>query len=137
MLTGVERIAFTSHADARGALVAIENNRDLPYAIQRIYYIYGAAGDAVRGKHAHKDLKQTLVCVAGSCDILLDNGHEREIVRLDRPDVGIYIHGLIWREMMHFSPDCVLLALVDRPYDPQDYIHDYNEFRSLVEEEKP
>ena len=136
MIKGVEWINFTTHGDERGSLIAIENNKDIPFPIRRIYYIYGSLYDAVRGKHAHKDLNQILICVSGSCDILLDNGEEREVAHLDAKDKGIYIYGFIWREMMHFSPDCVLLALVDKPYDPKDYVFDYDLMLQMMESEK-
>lgn len=125
MIQGVRELCLSCHADARGKLVAIEGRKDLPFDIRRIYYIYGTSPDAVRGRHAHRDLNQVLLCVSGSCEILLDNGSERQVVRLDSPDRGLYLYGFIWREMRNFSPDCVLLALVDRPYDPADYVYDY------------
>mgnify|MGYP003302756254 CR=1 FL=1 len=135
MISGVQWITFTAHGDSRGSLIAIENNKDIPFPIRRIYYIYGSSYDAVRGKHAHKDLNQVLICVSGSCDIFLDNGKEKETVHLDSRDKGIYIYGFIWREMMHFSEDCVLLALVDRPYDPEDYVFDHDQLLRLTESE--
>ena len=128
MIRGVKPIAFRVHGDERGKLIAIEGGNDIEFDFKRIYYIYGANYDIVRGKHAHIDLKQVMFCVSGSCDILVDNGLERETITLDSPDKGIYIYSFIWREMMHFSPDCVLLVLVDRPYDADDYIFDYRVF---------
>jgi len=135
MIEGTERISFPCHGDERGKLIAIENNKEIPFKIGRIYYIFDAAGDVVRGKHAHKDLNQVLLCLNGSCDILLDNGRERETVHLDTPEWGIYIHGFVWREMMHFSENCVLLALVDKPYDPADYVYDYDVVAQSAKEE--
>lgn len=125
MISGVQEIAFCAKGDDRGFLVAIENQHEIPFAIGRVYYIYGTNSGTVRGRHAHMDLRQVLVCVHGSCEVLLDNGKEQQTVRLDNPEKGIYIYGFIWREMMNFSPDCVLLALVDKPYDPADYVYDH------------
>lgn len=136
MIQGVSEITFDAHADERGALVAIENGKNLPFDMSRIYYIYNADSGMVRGKHAHKDLNQVLLCLNGSCDILIDNGSERETVHLDRPDRGIYIHGFVWREMMNFSDGCVLMAIVDRGYDPADYVFDYNEVKNYAERNK-
>ena len=133
MIQGVDRIAFKPHGDERGKLVAIENQKDIPFDIRRIYYIYDADTDVVRGKHAHKDLNQVLLCLHGSCDILIDNGIEREVVHLNKPEEGIYIHGYVWREMMNFSPDCLLIALVDKLYDPDDYVFDYSEVKMSAE----
>lgn len=128
MIAGVERIAFHIHGDDRGSLIAIESNADVPFSICRVYYIFNTCPTAVRGKHAHKDLKQVLVCVHGSCDILLDNGYEQQTVHLSEQDAGVYIYGYIWREMLNFSDDCVLLTLVNRPYSKADYVFDYDYF---------
>lgn len=124
MIDGVEPISFQVHGDDRGSLVAIESGKNIEFEMKRIYYIYNTDYNIVRGKHAHRDLKQILICLHGQCDILLDNGKEKEVVKLNAPDKGIYIKGFVWREMMHFSNDCVLLALVNRPYDPDDYVYD-------------
>ena len=87
----------------------------------------------VRGHHAHKCLKQVLICVHGSCKIHLDNGHETEEILLDRPTLGLYIENDMWREMYDFSPDAVLLVLASELYDESDYIRDYDEFLKFVE----
>lgn len=135
MIDGVKPITFPVHGDDRGSLIAIESFKEIDFAIGRIYYIYGTTPDTVRGKHAHKDLKQILVCVRGQCDILIDNGSEREIVRLSSPDQGIYITGFVWREMLNFSSDCVLLAITDKAYDVADYVYDYNEVRAAAQDD--
>lgn len=125
LISGVDIIDLDSHSDTRGSLVAIEEGNGIPFQMNRIYYIYNTSPDVVRGKHAHKDLHQVLLCLSGSCDILLDNGVEREIVHLDKPTEGVYIHSFVWREMSHFAPGTVLLAIVDKKYDINDYVFDY------------
>jgi len=127
MIEGARMLDFEIHGDERGSLVAVEN-KDIGFEMRRIYYIFDTSRDIVRGKHAHKDLKQVFVCVHGSCDILLDNGREKQAIRLDTPNEGIFVCGLMWREMMNFSDGCVLLVVVDKEYDVQDYIYDYDEF---------
>jgi dTDP-4-dehydrorhamnose 3,5-epimerase len=117
--------------DARGSLIALEGGRALPM-IARVYYIYGTNGGASRGFHAHRLLQQLAVCVAGSCTIVVDDGINRADVRLDRPDMGLAISPMIWREMHDFSPDCVLMVLASRPYEPADYIWEYGEFVRLA-----
>lgn len=129
-MKGVDRVSYQVHGDSRGSLIALECCRNIPFDIRRIYYIFATGSDVVRGKHAHKNLKQILICVSGSCSVLLDNGIEREVVRLENPWDGIYIHGLVWREMMDFSADCVLLALVDQLFNQDDYIYDYKAVRN-------
>lgn len=130
-----ELINFKIQGDNRGSLVALESNRNIPFDIKRTYYIFGTQADVSRGFHAHKNLSQVLICVSGSCRILLDNGKTKESVVLNRPDQGLLIKDLIWREMHDFSPDCVLLVLASEPYDESDYIRDYDAF--LAEVNKP
>ena len=85
-----------------------------------------------RGYHAHKSLEQILICIHGSCKILLDNGKEKKIVSLERPYEGLYVANNMWREMFDFSPDAVLMVLASEVYNEEDYIRDYNEFLKLV-----
>jgi len=122
--------------DKRGCLISLESNKNIPFDIKRIYYIFGSDYYATRGKHAHKNLEQVLVCVKGSCVVKLDNGESVHQVHLDSPDIGLHIKGLIWREMHSFSPDCVLMVLANNLYDPDDYIHDYEEFCRLAKAQK-
>ncbi len=117
--------------DERGSLVALESH-DIGFPVRRVYYIYGTEAGVSRGGHAHRDLEQLAICVAGSCVFLLDDGARREEVRLDRPNVGLRISSMIWREMHDFSPDCVLLVLASHPYDEADYIRDRAAFLSLA-----
>ncbi|OGI29253.1 MAG: dTDP-6-deoxy-3,4-keto-hexulose isomerase, partial [Candidatus Melainabacteria bacterium RIFOXYA12_FULL_32_12] len=81
-----------------------------------------------RGKHAHTDLEQIIVCVNGSCKFLLDDGIRKEIVELSRPDLGLYIGKNMWREMFDFSHGCVLMVLANKHYDENEYIRDYDKF---------
>lgn len=100
-----------------------------PFAIRRVYYVYGTPADVVRGRHAHKRLWQMAIAVKGSCVIDCTDGKEWESFTLDSPTKGLLIGNLIWREMRDFSPDCVLVVLASAPYDEADYIRDYDEFR--------
>ena len=92
----IKKYTFPPHGDDRGQLVAIEEMKDLPFDIKRVYYIYDTLTDVVRGHHAHKCLKQVLLCVHGSCKIHLDNGHETAEVLLDKPNEGLYIENDMW-----------------------------------------
>lgn len=120
--------------DETGSLIAIESGKNINFDIKRVYYIFDTKSDIVRGKHAHQNLKQLLICVSGSCKILLDNGIKKNVVELSSPNEGVYINDLIWREMYDFSQDCVLLVLADNLYDEDDYVKDYNDFLRLVKE---
>ncbi len=123
---------FSQHGDKQGQLVAIEENKDIPFHIKRVYYMYGTSSCVIRGKHAHKTLKQALICVRGSCKIKLDDGTKSTVIELDDPCEGIYVPNLIWREMFDFSPDAVLMVLASELYDKTDYIRDYREFLECV-----
>ena len=132
----VVKYAFQRHGDDRGMLVALEEGKEIPFDVKRVYYMYDTVEGVRRGFHAHKCLEQILICVHGSCKILLDNGKEKEIVSLDTPYEGLYVSNDMWREMYDFSPDAVLMVLASELYDEADYIRDYDEFLKYVEANK-
>ncbi len=113
-------------------LVALEEHKDIPFNIKRVYYMYDTGKDVRRGFHAHKNLEQILVCIHGSCKVLLDNGKESKIVSLEKPYEGLYIPHNMWREMYDFSSGAVLLVLASEIYEEGDYIRDYNEFKYFI-----
>lgn len=124
----ITKYTFPIHGDDRGQLVAIEEMKNIPFKIKRVYYMYDTGMSVSRGHHAHKCLEQILICVHGSCKILLDDGNDKETVVLDKPYEGLYIANDIWREMFDFSEDAVLLVLASQYYDENDYIRDYEKF---------
>ena len=123
-------LSFLEHGDIRGGLVSIEigKNKTIPFDIKRIYYIFNTRDNVVRGKHAHKNLKQVVFAINGSCKMLLDSGTKKNIVDLNNPTKGLLIKNNIWREIYDFSEDCILLVLASEHFDESDYIRDYNEF---------
>lgn len=131
----VIKYVFQPHGDERGQLIALEEFRDIPFRIKRVYYMYDTAKDVIRGFHAHRHLQQILVCIHGSCKIRLDNGKEKKVVPLEKPYEGLYVSNNMWREMYDFSSDAVLLVLASEIYREEDYIRDYDEFLKLVREE--
>ncbi|UPQ88117.1 sugar 3,4-ketoisomerase [Vibrio sinaloensis] len=124
----IQWIKFDEIGDERGSLVALESTKNIPFAIQRVYYLFGLRGDIPRGFHAHRQLKQLAICVSGRCEILMDNGIEKKTVTLESPSSGLLIDRMQWHEMMNFSSDCVLLVLASDVYLESDYIRDYNVF---------
>ena len=98
--------------------------------------MYDTANGVHRGFHAHRSLEQILVCIHGSCKVLLDNGREKKVVPLEKPYEGLYISNNMWREMYDFSPDAVLLVFASQLYDESDYIRNYDEFLKFTEEEE-
>lgn len=130
----VIKYAFQQHGDDRGQLVALEEYKDIPFEIKRVYYIYDTGEGVRRGFHAHKNLEQILICIHGSCKILLDNGEEKKIVSLEKPYEGLYISNNMWREMYDFSEDAVLLVLASELYNESDYIRNYDDFLNFISE---
>lgn len=124
----VKLIQFQSHGDERGSLVSLEQNKNIPFDIKRVYYLFDTKDKVRRGFHAHKTLKQLAVVLKGSCRFLLDDGVEKIDLLLDNPAQGLFIESFVWREMFDFSDDCVLMVLADSVYDESDYIRDYEEF---------
>jgi dTDP-4-dehydrorhamnose 3,5-epimerase-like enzyme len=129
---GCALIPLAIKGDERGNLIAIEQGRDAPFDMTRAYYLFATKPDVTRGLHAHRELRQFAVAIAGSCTMLLDDGAMRATIRLDDPAVGLLLPPLVWHEMSDFTPDCVLLVLADAPYDEADYIRDHDEFLALA-----
>ncbi|MGR5116737.1 sugar 3,4-ketoisomerase [Photobacterium damselae] len=128
----IKLIEFNQLGDDRGGLVSLEQNKNIPFDIKRVYYIFDTKEDVARGFHAHKDLQQVAICVKGSCRFILDNGAQRESIILDKPNMGLFIDSMMWREMHDFSDDCVLMVIANHHYDEADYIRDYDDFLGCI-----
>ena len=124
----VELAEFKVLGDNRGQLIALEENKDIPFNIKRVFYIYGTLSDVKRGQHSHYKTKQFLVSISGSCKVTLDNGSSKKTFNLNKPNIGLFQDSLIWGTMHDFSHDCILLVLADREYDESDYIRRYDDF---------
>ncbi len=114
-----------------GNITIVEGDENIPFAVKRIYYVYDIPGGMSRGGHAHKELSQLIVAASGSFDVLLDDGKNRKIVKLNRPDYGLFIVSGIWRELIEFSSGAICLVLASEIYLKDDYIRDYSEFKRL------
>lgn len=124
----IKWIDFKQRGDERGHLTVIEYPLDIPFEIRRVYYLSSLSPDLPRGFHAHKELQQVAVCVAGSCQVLLDNGNEKVWVTLDSPNQALRIEPLVWHEMHEFSKDCLFMVLASDVYKESDYIRSYDQF---------
>ena len=124
----IEIIAFPEYGDERGTLVVLEQHKEVPFDIKRIYYMFGTQKEIRRGYHAHKKTRQLAIPVKGQCKILLDDGYETTEVLLNEPGRGVMIEPMVWHEMFDYSEDCVLLVLADDFYDESDYIRNYDVF---------
>lgn len=116
------------HSDRQGDLSVVENNKDIPFDVKRVYYLYDVPGGAERGGHAHRALNQLLVAASGSFTVVLDDGIKRLSVTLNRPYKALLIVPGIWRELENFSSGSVGLVLASEKYDEKDYIRDYETF---------
>lgn len=135
-MANVRELQFCLRGDERGKLVALESlSEQVPFEVKRVYYIFDTTPGTVRGKHAHRQLKQVLVCLVGACtiDCEMPDGTKTSH-RLDWPDRGLLIEGLVWHEMRDFSKDAVLMVLASEHYDEADYVRDYDQFRRLANE---
>lgn len=113
-----------------GNITIVEGDENVPFTTKRIYYLYDIPGGGKRGGHAHKQLFQLLVAASGSFDVLLDDGINKKIVTLNRPDYGLLIVPGIWRELFEFSSGSVCLVLASEKYDEADYLRKYKEFKT-------
>lgn len=129
----VELIPLQKHGDERGMLVALEQTKNVPFEIKRVYYMFGTQTSVRRGYHAHKELRQLAIPVSGSCRFMLDDGKEKVDLLLDNPALGLLIEPSIWHEMYDYSNDCILLVLASDVYNESDYIRNYDEFVESVE----
>lgn len=121
-----------SAADLRGRLTAGEIDKELPFVAERYFVVYDVPSRETRGEHAHRECHQFLVCVRGSCAVILDDGETRVEVELDRPTTGLHIPPMVWGTQYRHTPDAVLVVLASDKYSAEDYIRDYGEFMSLA-----
>lgn len=124
---GIQILSIPKIEDPRGNLSVIENDI-VPFDIKRVYYLYDVPSGSERGGHAHKELKEFLVALSGSFDVVLKDGQEKEIVTLNKPYEGLLINPGIWRELQNFSSGSVCLVVASDVYIEEDYIRDFSEF---------
>ena len=117
-----------------GNITILEGQTNIPFDIKRVYYLYDIPGGESRGGHAHKKLHQLVVAAGGSFDVLLDDGENKKVVTLNRPDYGLLIVPGIWRELMEFSSGAICLVLASHIYDKADYIRDYIKFKEFKDD---
>jgi dTDP-4-dehydrorhamnose 3,5-epimerase-like enzyme len=125
---GCRIIELPRITDPRGNLTFVESGTQVPFEIARVVYLYDVPGGEVRGGHAHRELEQLIIAVAGSFDVVVDDGAQRERFSLNRSYYGLYVPPMIWREMDNFSSGSVGLVLASHVYDESDYYRDHDEF---------
>ncbi|MYM88273.1 WxcM-like domain-containing protein [Rugamonas sp. FT82W] len=128
MMDQCRLIDLPPHHDIRGNLSVIEGGVHIPFDIKRVYYLYDVPGGSARAGHGHFELQQLFVAMSGSFDVIVDDGYERKKFQLNRSYYGLYVPGMMWREVENFSSGAVCVVLASTLYDPKDYYHDYDEF---------
>ncbi len=129
-LENVRLIQLPKILDDRGNLTFFENEKQLPFAIARSYWIYDVPGGEVRGGHAYKTLQEFIIALSGSFDVVLDDGKQQKRFTLNRSYFGLYIPKMIWRHMENFSTNSVALITADKPYDDTEYIRDITLYKN-------
>lgn len=114
--------------DRNGNITAVNNRKEIPFEVNRVFYLYDIPGGESRGAHAHKECHQFLIAASGSYEVLLDDGVTKRQVLLNRPDIGLHIPPGIWASELNFSSGSICLVLASHVYSESDYIRDYNDF---------
>ncbi len=127
-----ELIDLHSLGDDRGQLIVFEKGVNCPFDVKRVFYIFDTKYDMSRGCHANKNSEFLLVVINGSCRVKIDNGKEQSDVLLNRPDKGLYLNKMVWKEMYEFSYNAVLMVLSNMPYHEEEYIRDYDKFKEMI-----
>lgn len=125
-------LQFTDLGDERGKLVVIEGGEEIPFDIQRVFYIYESDATVIRGQHANRESEFVLINVAGKSKVRITDGNEEAVIELNKPMMGIYIPKMIWKDMYDFSEDSVLLVLASTHYDSKEYIRDYDMYMNEI-----
>ena len=130
-LSDVKLFKLKAMTDTGGSLIPVESQKDIPFPIKRVFYVYDVDSLDNRGQHSHYKTKQVLVCIKGKIEVICDDGVVREKYILNSPNEAIYIPEMIWDEQVYFSKDTIMLALANTLYDRNDYIENYEEFTEL------
>ncbi len=131
---GPRIIQLPKIVDPRGNLSFYENPGQIPFEIARTYWLYDVPGGETRGSHAFKEQQEFIVALSGSFDVILNDGEEETKYSLNRSYYGLYLPKMFWRRLENFSTNSLALIVSDKPYDAQDYIRDFDQFKNLRNE---
>lgn len=126
-------VELTKIHNPAGNITIIQNSSHQPFDVKRVYYLYDVPSGSERGGHAHKTLYQLIVAASGSFDVILDDGKNKKIIQLNRPNFGLLVVSGIWREIVNFSSGAICLVLASEKYEVDDYTRDYSEFKKMKE----
>lgn len=130
-MNNLQIIELPKYLDVRGNLSVIEELKEVPFKIERVYWIYDVPGGEHRGGHAYKENQEFIVALSGSFDVVLDDGKKKQTFHLNRSYYGLYVPKGFWREMENFSTNSLALVLSSMKYDRNDYVYDYGDFKKL------
>lgn len=130
-LNDVKTFTFREFLEEDGNLIPIESGTDVPFDIKRVFYVHSVNDQNDRGKHAHYETNQILICLQGEVDITVDDGHMKKVITLNKKNQAVLVPEMIWDEQIYKTDDTILLVLCNTRYDVDDYINDYNEFKKL------
>ena len=115
-----------------GNITALENKKNIPFDVKRVYYLYDVPGGAERGGHGHQKLQQFIIALSGSFDVLINDGTNKKVVHLDRPYIGLHVVAGIWRELINFSSGAICLVLASEKYTEEDYLRDFESYLKFI-----
>lgn len=129
-LQDIKTLSLPKILDERGNLSFFQNGAQIPFDIQRVYWIYDVPGGEQRGGHAYKELREVIIALSGSFDVVLHDGIEEKKYSLNRSYTGLYVPNMIWRHLENFSTNATALIVADAPYEESDYIRDFDTFKA-------
>jgi hypothetical protein len=127
-------LELDKHSHEKGNISIVQNGKEVPFNINRVYYLYDVPGGVDRGAHGHKELRQLIIAASGSFDLILNDGNNKRKITLNRPYVGLLIVPGIWREIINFSSGSICMVVASHKYDEADYIRNYEDFLKFKKE---
>lgn len=134
-IADIQLLDFPKVLDERGNLSFVQNSDQIPFDIERIYLIYDVPGGAIRGGHAYRQNQEVIIAISGSFDVVVNDGQSEVKYSLNRSYYGLYVPNGLWRQLENFSTNSLCLIIASQPYEETDYVRDFNEYKSIANDE--